>query len=43
VNAQAQVAALLRREMANLVAGAFFLVISLIALSIAAIPSRKSA
>jgi sigma-B regulation protein RsbU (phosphoserine phosphatase) len=43
VTAEAQVAALLRGEVANIVAGAFFLFICLIALSIAAIRPRKSA
>lgn len=40
---QAQVSALLRGEIANIVAGAFFLFIGLIALSIAAVRPRKSA
>jgi sigma-B regulation protein RsbU (phosphoserine phosphatase) len=43
VTAEAQLAALLRGEIANIIAGAFFLFISLIALSIAAIRPRKSA
>lgn len=40
---EAQLASLLRREIANIMAGAFFLFICLIALSIAAIRPRRSA
>jgi sigma-B regulation protein RsbU (phosphoserine phosphatase) len=43
VSAEAQVASLLRREIANIVAGAFFLFICMVALSIAAIRPRRSA
>jgi sigma-B regulation protein RsbU (phosphoserine phosphatase) len=43
VTGEAQLASLLRGEIANIVAGAFFLFICLIALSIAAIRPRRSA
>jgi phosphoserine phosphatase RsbU/P len=43
VTGEAQLASLLRGEIANIVAGAFFLFMCLIALSIAAIRPRKSA
>jgi len=43
VNGEAQLVSLLRGEIANIVAGAFFLFISLIALSVAAIRPGKSA